>query len=75
MWIYIIIASVIAIAIVNKTKCSNWSLLGIVPALAVGVWIAWSVAGVVYHYLLIPLLAVGVIVAVVLYIKKKAEAQ
>jgi predicted branched-subunit amino acid permease len=72
MWIYILVASVVAIAFVNKSKkVSNWNLLWIVPVLAFVLWIAFSVVGAIFSWIIVPLLIVGVIFAAFLYLKDK----
>jgi hypothetical protein len=70
-WIYWIIASVIAIAFVNKSSISNWNLLWIVPAVVLGMCIFFWIAGAIFYWIIMPLLVVGVILSFALYLKDK----
>ena len=72
--IYFILSTAIAAVIVNKSKLPNWPHMAwAIPVSWIGLAILFWILGATFKFAVVPLLLIGAVVAVVMYLKKKPE--
>ena len=69
--VYFVISTLIAAAIVNKRNLSNKSMVWIIPLVWIGLGILFWLLGGLFKLVIVPLIIIGFIVAVVMYLKKE----
>ena len=71
--VYFIISTLIAAAIVNKAKISNYYIPLAILASWIGIAVLFASLEGLFKVVIVPLLVAGVVVAVWMYLKKEAK--
>jgi len=73
--VYFVVATIVAAAIINKTKMSNLNMIWLIPASWIGLGILFGVLGALFKWVALPILIVGGIVVGLMYAKKETTRE
>lgn len=68
--VYFVLSTLVAVAIVNKTKFTNVCMIWIIPVVWIFLAVLFAVLGELFKLAMGLLVVVGVVVVVVMYLKK-----